>query len=42
VASGTTFIFGSSGQVIGGTSPTLAIGSYTLSVDPNSGFVSVQ
>jgi MSHA pilin protein MshC len=42
VSSGATVIFGSSGQVINGTPPALGIGPYTLSIDPNSGFVSVQ
>lgn len=42
VTSGATLIFGSSGQVVNGAPPTLAIGPRTLSVDPNSGFVLVQ
>ncbi len=42
VTSSVTLVFGSSGQVISGTPPALAIGSFTLSVDPNSGFVLVQ
>lgn len=42
VGAGTTIIFGPSGQVINGPASTLTIGSFTLSIDPNSGFVSVQ
>ena len=42
VAAGGTIIFGSSGQVINAPPPALTIGPYTLTVDPLSGFVSVQ
>lgn len=42
VTSGVTIVFGSSGQVTSGISPTLAIGAITVAVDANSGFVTVQ
>ena len=42
ITSGGTIIFGSSGQVTNGTPPTLTIGSIKVTVDPNSGFVTVQ
>jgi MSHA pilin protein MshC len=42
VQASTTIIFGSSGQVTNGTPPALSVGPFTLTVDPNSGFVSVQ
>ena len=42
VAAAGTIIFGSSGQVVNAPPPALAVGPYTLTVDPLSGFVSVQ
>jgi MSHA pilin protein MshC len=42
VTSAATIIFGASGQVVNAPAPSIGIGPYTLSVDPNSGFVSVQ
>jgi len=42
IATGGTIVFGSSGQVTSGTPPTLTVGSITVTVDANSGFVTVQ
>jgi len=42
ITTGGTIVFGSSGQVTSGTPPTLTIGSIKVTVDPNSGFVTVQ
>lgn len=42
ITAGGTIVFGPSGQVTGGLPPTLTIGSIQVSVDPNSGFVTVQ
>lgn len=42
ITAGTTIVFGSSGQVTSGTPPTLTIGSINVTVDANSGFVTVQ
>jgi len=42
ITAGGTIVFGPSGQVTSGTPPTLTIGTITVTVDPNSGFVTVQ
>jgi MSHA pilin protein MshC len=42
VTAGATIVFGSLGQVTSGVPPTLTIGSITVAVDANSGFVTVQ
>ncbi|HEY6923948.1 MAG TPA: GspH/FimT family pseudopilin [Steroidobacteraceae bacterium] len=42
ITSGGTIVFGTLGQVVSGTPPTLMIGSIKVTVDPNSGFVTVQ
>jgi len=42
IISGGTIVFGTQGQVTSGTPPTLTIGSIKVTVDPNSGFVTVQ
>ena len=42
IISGGTIVFGSSGQVMSGIPPTLTIGSIKVTVDPNSGFVTVK
>lgn len=42
ITAGGTIVFGSSGQVTSGTPPTLTIGPIKVTVDPNSGFVTVQ
>jgi MSHA pilin protein MshC len=42
ITSGGTIVFGPSGQVASGTFTTLTIGSIGVTVDPNSGFVTVQ
>ena len=42
VTSGASLLFDSSGQVINGLPPILTVGARTISVDPVSGFVSVQ
>ncbi len=42
ILSGGTIVFGPSGQVTNGTPPNLKIGSITITVDANSGFVTVQ
>jgi MSHA pilin protein MshC len=42
ITAGGTMVFGPLGQVTSGTPPTLTIGTITVTVDPNSGFVTVQ
>jgi MSHA pilin protein MshC len=42
VSAGGTVIFGSSGQVTNPPAPSFVIGSFTLSIDPVSGFISEQ
>jgi len=42
VAAGGTIVFGPSGAVVNAPPPAFAVGSFTLTVDPASGFVAVQ
>src|SRR5262249_24854406 len=42
VAAGASIIFGSSGQVINPPAPALVVGSFALTIDPASGFVTVS
>jgi MSHA pilin protein MshC len=42
VVTGGTIIFGASGQVTNPPPPALAVGPFTLTVDPVSGFITVQ
>lgn len=42
VTAGGTFVFNASGGIANPPPPSLAVGSFTLTVDPVSGFVTVQ
>jgi prepilin-type N-terminal cleavage/methylation domain-containing protein len=42
VVAGATIIFGTNGQVANAPAPALAVGTFTLTLDPISGFVTVQ